>query len=388
MGLKSALYGAHYFMRQHAAARAHKISRLISPPPPRQAGPDYRRVLFVATGLLGDTIMSTPVITEARRLWPDAEITLLGRRRNCDLLSACPVIDHFKEAVSLPFSLRGRAAVKALKEWVAEQSFDIALILLGDEFAWMLAQANVPVRVGVRGHALEPCLTHAYDIGGPRTWGPGERLNALRCLGLDVPDAPPRLWVSDSARDSARRILSGLGIGSRDRYVALHPFGSTREQWWPPERARRLADEVRGEYGLKTLLIDGPETHDHALELSTSNLLVAPALPRIQEVLALIEGASLVISTDSGPFHMAGALGRPLVGLFRSRRPEHAGRYPQAHVAFGQEPTCARNCGWDRCQSVPCLQLEDLSVEKVIHQIGRFNAALKDGLHDKGVAVR
>ncbi|HKG21363.1 MAG TPA: glycosyltransferase family 9 protein [Blastocatellia bacterium] len=330
---------------------------------------------MVATGLLGDTIMSTPVIIEARRLWPHAEITLLGRRRNCELLSACPAIDHFKEAASLPFSLRGAAGVKALKDWTAAQSFDVAIILLGDEFAYLLAEANIPVRVGVRGHLLEPCLTHTYDIGSPRTWGPGERLNAIRCLGFDVPDSLPRLWVSDTARESARRILSELGMDSSERYIALHPFGSTRYQWWPPERARQLADGLWSEQGLKTIIIDGPETRDYATEISTGNLLATPALLEVQELLALIEGAALVVSTDSGPFHIAGALGRPLLGLFRSTRPEHAQRYPQAQVAFGQEPACARNCSWNRCDSVPCLQLDGLSVERVLSEIGRIQSS-------------
>jgi ADP-heptose:LPS heptosyltransferase len=374
--LSNRVYNWQFLSRMWLAGRTYGLKNPFKRTLPVQHALKPHRLLLISTGLLGDTIMSTPVIIEARRLWPDAEITLLGRRRNCELLSECPMIDQFKEATSLPFSLRGRAGVKALKEWMAEQSFDMAVILLGDEFAHLLAQADIPVRVGVRGHLLEPCLTHSYDIGAPRTWGPSERLNALRCLGLDVPDALPQLWVSDSARESVRQTLRRLGIDSTDRYIALHPFGSTHFQWWLPDLAPRLADELQSKYGLKTVLVGGPETKSYADKLSNDNLINSAGVVDIQELLALIEGAALVVSTDSGPFHIAGALGRPLVGLFRSRRPEHANRYPQAHVAFGEEPDCASRCSWDRCRSLPCLQLGDLSIERVLDEIGRVQTSI------------
>jgi ADP-heptose:LPS heptosyltransferase len=227
----------------------------------------------------------------------------------------------------------------------------------------MIAKAGIPVRVGVRGHALAPCLTHLYDIGSPRTWGPNERLNAIRVLGFDVPPIAPHVVVVEAARAAARARLASWGIGPTTPFAAVHPFGSTRRHWWPIERVSQLADDLMRQHGLRTVLIGGPDSR-LALPPSLRDVVVDATVP-VSELVAVLAEAAVVISTDSGPFHLAGAVGTPLVGLFRARRPEHAGRYPQAQVLFGRDDTCASLCAWDRCQELPCRQMRDLSPEEV-----------------------
>jgi ADP-heptose:LPS heptosyltransferase len=388
MNLVSLFYGWQYSGRQWAVGCATRVGwwahaeqvegKIFSRMPWRRHGQrlslgdraeqaplEPRRILLIIAGLIGDTVMSTPVIVEARRIWPESEIVLLGRRHNCELLSACPLLDACIEAPAMPFALTGHHAAARMKDWLREQRFDLALILLGDQFASVLAEARIPIRVGVRGHSLEPCLTHTYSIGSPRTWGPSERLNALRALGYEVQDVPPRLWVSNSSRDTARQRLGQLGLAEGVPYAALHPFGSTRRQWWTVERVEELAEELWYRHGLRTVLIGGPEARGRLPASAAGRVTDATGTLSIPELLAVLERASLVISTDSGPFHLAGALGRPTVGLFRARRPEHADRYPTARVVFGRDSTCMKRCRWDRCRSQLCLQLNALRVEEV-----------------------
>ena len=324
-----------------------------------------RRVLVVMTGLIGDTVMSTPVLVEARRIWPEAEIVLLGGAINCDLLRGCPALTALKQSSVDPFSLRGRRQISALVEWIRGENFDIGIILLGDQFAYALAQAGIPVRVGVRGHVLEPCLTHAYDIESPRTWGPHERLNSLRCLGYEVRDVAPTLWVEEAARESAAVRLAQLGFPPGSPYAILHPFGSSRRQWWPVERMAAVAEGLL-RHGVRTVVVGGPEVRGHAAGLPVGTVVNAIGEFRIGELVAAIHGASIVVSTDSGPFHIGGALGRPLLGLFRARRPEHGRRYPQAEVLFGREALCDARCEWDSCRLDPCAQMASLTAEEVV----------------------
>ncbi len=367
MALITTLYKLQYHTRQWYAGRMRSWWQRASNGPITSAAPG--RVLLVLTGLIGDTVMSTPVIIEARRLWPQSWITLLGNRQTCDLLSACPLVDACVETPAIPFTLRNRRRVAELNRWVREQSFDVAIILLGDQFAQVLADAQIPIRVGVRGHVLAPFLTATYDIGSPKDWGPPERLGALRAVGHNVRDVMPNLWVSDDARSAAQRRLSELGLPEGVDYAVVHPFGSTPAQWWPTGRTAELAEALRREHDLWTIIIGGPETRG-ALGAAQRNTIDATGAFTISELMAVIENARLVISTDSGPFHIAGALERPLVGLFRARRPEHAGRYARAKVVFGQEPSCTQRCEWNRCQSVPCLQMNSLSVGEILEGIG------------------
>lgn len=372
-----ALYAFQYEWRQRLVGGAYGLRRRLLPPARlEEVAAAPARVLVVMTGLLGDTVMSTPLVVEARRLWPGARITLLGRRQNCELLGACPLVDEVFEAPATPFSLRRRRELRRLDGWLRAGRFDVALIALGDQFAAALARAGVPVRVGVEGHALESCLTHTYSIGSAREWGPPERLNALRALGLEVENAAPRLWVADEARASSRRKLEELGLARGTRYAVVHPFGSTPRQWWPVGRVVELAEMLRERHGLASLLVGGPETRgavgEWAAGGTVGSLFDGTGAFDIPELLAVVEGAAVVVTTDSGPFHIAGALGRPLVGLFRARRPEHAGRYKSARVVFGRDERCTRGCEWDRCGAEPCRQMSALGVVEAAGAVGEI----------------
>src|SRR5262249_7085525 len=148
-----------------------------------------------------------------------------------------------------------RRQIAELKRWITTQQFDCAVILLGDQFAALLAAAEIPIRVGVAGHALAPCLTHTYDIGSPPEWRPAARLNSLRTLGLSVAEAQPRVWVAEAEKTRARQILAEEGLAAGEAYAVIHPFGSTRAQWWPIERTAEVADWFRETAGWRTVLV-------------------------------------------------------------------------------------------------------------------------------------
>ena len=367
MNLSSNIYDFQYRLRRFLIGRLYGFSRRADAAPVNAETFRPRKVLFVLTGLLGDSIMSAPVLVEARRLWPEAHLVLLGQSRHEELFAACPVIDEFYRFDADPFSLRQSGAVKDLQKWLDAQNFDLAAILLGDNTAPLLARAKIPVRVGVRGMPLEACLTHRYDIGGPRDWTARERLNALRCLGYEIKDSLPQLWVADEARRGAREKLFRLGLSAGEKYVALHPFGSEPRKWWSVERIAPLAARLRARYNLKTVLIGGREKVSLAGE--SENIVNTTGELSVGELLAVIENSLLVVTTDSGPFHIAAALNKPIIGLFRAVRPGYARIYPQTSVVFGENEACLSNCRWDFCQTDPCRQMQGISVEKVLEMI-------------------
>ena len=374
------LYSWQQRIRQRIGANVYRLrhpkrgtDRSLPP-----GGGRFDRVLLVIAGLIGDTVMSVPVIIEARRLWPRAQITVLGQKHNCELLSACPLIDRNVQASALPFSLRKKQELRRLQLWLEEEKFDIAILVLGDQFALMAANAAIPVRVGVEGSPLAACLTHAYDIGSPQDWGPAERLNALRCLGLEVRDASPRVWISTEARASSQRKIAELGLEKGEGYVVLHPFGSTQRQWWPIEKGVVLAVRLGEALGLRTLIVGGAETRSHAPTTGLKQVLNAAGLLSLPELCAVLDEASVVVSTDSGPLHIAGALGTPVIGLFRRRRAEHSDRYPSLRAVVGSNESCQSRCQWNRCAEAPCRQMSAISVEEVL---GTAEEIVADSAH-------
>ena len=316
--------------------------------------------------------MCTPVIAAARQTWPDASLTLLGQRHNCELLRDAPELDDFVET-PLPFTRR-RDELRRTRALLAQRGFDVALLILGDQFARMMADANIPVRVGVRGHVLAPCLTHFYDIGSPRTWGPNERLGALRALGIDPPPIAPALTASEATRANAAAALARAGLPSGESYAVVHPFGSTHRQWWPSERVDDVRRHVDRKFGLRTVIVGGPETREAVPASLKAHAIDATGKLSISELVGVLAGAALVVSTDSGPYHIAGALGRPLVGLFRARRPEHADKYSTARVVFGQYASCAAECEWDRCAAPRCRQMQRIDSDDVVTAVDAVEA--------------
>ena len=361
MDIKSRIYFSQFRLRQRLIAARCSVSRNRSPI--IDSG-DYSpgRVLFVLSGLLGDSVMSSPAIAEAKEIWPKAHISVLGKSHNRDLLSADPNIDEFHVCNADPLSIRNLSKIRDLKRWIAEKDFDTAIILLGDQYAHLLAWAKIPIRIGVKGTLLEPCLTHSYEIGSPQEWGANERLNTLRVLGYQVAARSPKLYVSTEAAETAGKRLSEAGLIECESYLALHPFGSTRRQWWPLENIPQFADKVYRSLGKRTILLGGKETLSP--KVNSERIIDMRGLLSIPELLAIIDRAEMVVTTDSGPFHIAGALGKQIIGLFRHRRPEHANAYPTARVVFGEHEACRLRCDWDRCAANPCRQMVAIEPEQ------------------------
>lgn len=377
IGMSSKLFGGIYESQLNARQVVAALLFRLSGDRRSELNIEPKRVLFVCTGLIGDTIMCTPVLAAARSFWPNAQFTLLGQPHNCDLLRASPIIDSLFETGIHPFSIGKRSQKRKLLNWCKSKQFDLSIILLGDHFAILPARAGIPVRVGVRGRLLDRCNTHLYDMGSPRVCGPSERLNSLRCLGYVIDDEPqPMLWVEPQARISAIHRLAKLGLPPGVRYVAFHPFGSTRRQWWPVERVASVADELWRIYGLRVVLLGGKNTQEFASKSLGVHVINSVGQLTLPELLGVIESAFLVISTDSGPYHIAGALKRPLIGLFRARRPEHAKLYLGSHVIFGEDATCHEFCSWDMCRETPCCQLLSISVKQLLDMVKRFNVEL------------
>jgi ADP-heptose:LPS heptosyltransferase len=283
------------------------------------------------------------------------------------------MLDDLHAAGAVPFSVRGHSQVRLLQAWLRSRSFDLALTILGDQFGVVLKRAGIPIRVGVLGSPLASCHTHTYDIGSARSWGPNERLKALSVLGHVVEDAAPRAWVSESARASTRAKLLARGLNEAQPYVAIHPFGSTPRQWWPLDRVEQLSLAL-AKRGLRSVLIGGGETSRAVPAAVKLAVIDVTGGLSIQELLALIDGARAVVTTDSGPFHIAGALRRPTLGLFRASRPEHGALYSTATVVLEAQPDCAQQCRWDRCRLTPCRQMVALPAERVLQAFDHLMA--------------
>lgn len=370
--------GLYYESRRTAARLKARLDGLPREGLRQPLDPEgVRSLLIVCTGLLGDTVMCMPAMAEARRLFPRAHIVGLVQRNNLALLEPSGWFDELIVVEGSPFPLRPakRTAVQAVRSRIAQRQCDLAMILLGDDWGATLRRLGIPVRVGVQEHAFAELLTHPYSIGSPRTWGPMERLGALRVLGLSPRSSLPMLAVSPQARSSLRQVLAEQQVYRDTPLLVLHPFGSSPHKWYPGDRALELIQALNERRLGRVVLIGGPK-EQLALESipALRSALAVNLVGRldVSQLVALLDRANLVVSTDSGPFHLAGILRRPTIGLFRARSPEHAARYPTASVLFGHdEGRCATDCSWDLCAAGPCRQLKAIALSDILAQVDK-----------------
>jgi ADP-heptose:LPS heptosyltransferase len=365
------LYTWQYRARERYVVARRLIGR--KPPPPDTAPWPPRYVAFVLVGMLGDTVMCLPVLEAAREAWPQARLCAVVTPRIREMLAGIGYVDEFLVGTGDPMSIRGWKQTKQTEERLSERRFDVAILLGGDQYAPLFYKAGVPIRVGPAACVYEPLLTHNYVVDDGRTWGPYERLGALRALDVETTHRIPRLDLVPHARAEFQRWRDKSLGGVNHPYIVIHPFGSAARKRWPLDRVPGLARQVYQLTGVRSLLVGGSEFRGEVASIPSiaddKSLINIVGELSISQLLAAIESASLIVTTDSGPFHMAGALGKPIIGLFRGRSPGHANRYPQGRVILGGDHSCEKLCRWDRCHAEPCRQLNAISIDEVLSEI-------------------
>ncbi len=326
-----------------------------------------QKVLLVCTGLMGDTLMCLPAMAGARGLFPRAELVGLVTQRTRGLLELSGCFDRFIVADGAPLSLRPsrRRENAALETRLAADAFDVAVIFLGDDYAPMLTRVGIPWRVFVSETPYRRLATRSYRIGDPRTWGPLERVGAWGALGLE-----PRSGVAALAPPSAAQSAVDARLCQRkDPIVLIHPFGRTAQQWWPQPSWEALASLIHEELGGTAVLIGTSPAGACAGECPTLEFMGLLPTPTL---VALFRRADCVVSTDSGPFHLAGVMGRPGVGLFRASRPEHSRRYASIEPLIGpSDSACSAQCSWIHCRKLPCVQMAGIAAPHVLEAVKR-----------------
>jgi ADP-heptose:LPS heptosyltransferase len=306
-----------------------------------------RKILFVRLRSMGDAVLMTPALRALRRGLEDAEIHVALERPLSSLFEDHPDIDRIHV---LDKGVLGKL-VMALR--LRREGFDAAINLHGGPTsAWMTRATGAKHRVGRDSYRLgylynvrvpppEDVFADADSIHTVHT-----QASLVAALGIQVEDFSLHLEVSDTARTSTRRRLEELGV-PHEGYVVLQPSASFLSKQWSLERFLELSGKIRKHSGREVIVSlpgsprlgrEGPSVlrrfilmgrfDDHVTSSSIADIrrVLAGELPvlsdlPLNQLAALMETASLYIGNDSGPMHIAAALGTPVVGIFGSSDP-------------------------------------------------------------------
>lgn len=325
---------------------------------------DVRRIAVLRGGGLGDLMFALPAITALHARYPEASITLLGMPAHAALLDGRP--GPVAEVLELPVheGVRpGEADPAAVDRFFAgvRGSFDLAVQLHGGgrNSNPFLLRLDAPHTVGTRtpdAAALERTIPYAYYQH--------EVFRALEVVGLAgaAPvDLEARLQLAPGDAERARRLVGPGPV------IALHPGATDPRRRWPSSSFAEVAVRAAAD-GCEVVVVGDATDVPAAEEIVRKALGAAPAASvrslagelELGELLGVLEASAVVVGNDSGPRHLAQALGTPTVGVFWIGNMINAGPVGRTlhRVHFSWVTHCAtcgadlRQVGWtaERCE--------------------------------------
>jgi heptosyltransferase-2 len=324
------------------------------------------RVVVRSTNWVGDAVMTVPALRELRRLFPGAQITLATRPWAQELFAEADFLDDL-----LIYDRRGPwSAIKQTAEW-RQGNFDLAVIFPNAfEAALIPALARVPLRFGYATDGRSRLLTNALQVP---EWRNSKHeiyyyLNIVAALERTLfntehiaecaPDAS--LHISERRQSEALGLLRARGVRDGRTLIALCPGSiNSRAKRWPADCFSALADILIEKLGAEVLLIGSPEELDVSSEVSSqmrNKPIIITGETSLSQIVAILSVVDLLITNDTGPAHIASALGRPTLAIFGPTNPLTTRPFSAAGEIVRHPPDCApcmlRDCPIDhRCMT-------------------------------------
>ncbi len=313
---------------------------------------------------LGDTCMATPMIRAIRQGMPEiSELCAVGRYAPVAVLEGLPWVDStitYKPRSHEPNTLSRRGLVSKLRS----QQFDLIVLLPNSLSAGLIGFfGGAKRRVGYARDARSWLLTDPIPqrddrIDHRKNPTLDYYLNIAAYLGCPSENRAMELAVSESDREQARALISLFKFTWDQPTVLFNTSSAAADsKVWPVGHASRAARQLADRYGIQIVIHCGPADREraNAIAFGASHPLVK-SMGLLSDIpiglsKALIEQASVVLSTDSGPRHMAVALNKRVVSLFGPLDPEQTRTYNLPETILQLEMDC-RPCGKSKCPLV------------------------------------
>jgi lipopolysaccharide heptosyltransferase I len=307
--------------------------------------PAPRSIAIVKLSALGDVVHATPVVEALADAWPDARLTWVVERRAAALLR-----DHPRLAEVVTIDTRAWRRVRtpsaaievartlaALRRRLRAASFDVALDLQGlVKSGLVTAATGAPVRVGFaagfRRERLNGLFTNRH-VSPPASARHvvDQYLALLEPLGVAARRVTFRLPAHDTAEARVDDFFAESGLKPHGRVVVLNPGAGRPAKRWPVDRFAELAARLGREASARVLVLWGPGEEAAAQTIARAPAAVLAPPTDVETLTAVMRRASVVVAADTGPLHVAAAVGAPCVGLYGPTSAARNGPYGSGH---------------------------------------------------------
>lgn len=301
--------------------------RLVADPKSFLPGlPCGSNILVIRLRSIGDIVLLTPSLRLLKAWRPDLHLSVMVESRFRDLLKGNPCVDEVLCPGAAPGLKRTVESMLTLRK-IRKKALSLCVNLHGGprSAVWVRC-CGAKWKAGF-GHFRSPgiydfSIPDAREILGQRTIHTAEhQAAAFFWLGLPRQPIPPsELFVSDEGRSEWRGLSQALGLPSGREYAIIQPTALYRTKEWPPERFAQLGEYLERSAGLIPIFSRGPGESARLDEVERSSARPICRLEHasLAALIAAVAGARLFVGNDSGPAHIAAALGRPLIVIFGS----------------------------------------------------------------------
>jgi len=371
--------------------------------------PSVDRILLIRPDHLGDLLFTTPAIRLLRQAFPQARITylvgpwskaIIKNNPNIDEIALCPFpgfTRQKKRSIFEPYALLIQYARQ-----LRQRDFDLAIVLRFDHWwgALLAYLAGIPRRVGydiaeVRPfltdivpylpyrHEVEQNLSLVEQVSGLKSQVSGLK-SQVASLRSQVAGRPLEFYLTAEDEVFAESYLAGHGVGDGDLLVGVHPGAGVPVKLWRNEAWAQAADTLAQQFGAKVILTGSAEESPLCRAIAgqmTTKPIVAAGETSLGELAAIMARCQLVLGVDSGPLHLAVAMGTPTVHLFGPVDSRAFGPWgdPARHIVVTSELDCIPCNRLDYAPTElyqhPCVR--NITVEQVLEAVERLTKSAR-----------
>ncbi|MBN2594882.1 MAG: glycosyltransferase family 9 protein [Sedimentisphaerales bacterium] len=343
----------------------------------------FKNILITKPSSLGDIVLTLPALRALRMSFPEAKISWLIRPEFAQLIENHPDLD---EIITFDRKLLGRAwfhsgafgALMSLIRKLRRSQFDVIFDFQGlfrtACLAWL---SGSKLRFGMANAREFATIFYTHKI--PQSIEDIHMvdfyLKIIRAAGARDFGVEFVFPQNPKAEESVGRLLSSHGI--QDNYAVLISGSAHRDKCWPSERFAQIADKISSQYNL-SIVATGSASESSIVEKIKEKAKVPIAnlagKTSLSELVALLKRAKLAVSNDTGPGHIAAAVGVPLVLMFGRSNPVRLEPYKRKHCVMAIEPDSR---GVTINNFDPKYDIKNITVEQVYQKIAKQLKSLR-----------
>jgi len=334
-------------------------------------------ILIVKLSAIGDVVHTLPSLSALRKLYPKANITWVIEEAASDLIKDHPYLDRVIVSYRkqwLKDLKKGQvgktiAGIRSFIKEIRGRPYDLVI-----DFHGLLKSAVIVLLTSGRrklGYRSMQELSGLFlNEKIPEDMGKHAVLRYLdfpRYLGADCGEAEFPIPIQQENRERVEELLKANRIDRKDGFVVVNPIAFWETKLWEDEKFARLCDLIAEELKVRVIFTGSDfEKLCRIQSLMTSPSINLGGRTTIRDLAYLYQLSALLVTTDSGPMHLAAAVGTPVVALFGPTDPSRTGPYGEGHTVIRKGLVCSP-CFLKKCDTKRCMH--EITVEDVFHAV-------------------